>query len=69
MAIYDAIVVGIGGMGSAALYQMARRGMNVIGLDRYDIPNEMGSSHGITRIIRLTYHEHPSYVPPGAPGL
>ncbi len=63
MAIYDAIVVGVGGMGSAALYQMARRGMNVIGLDRYDIPNEMGSSHGITRIIRLTYHEHPSYVP------
>ncbi len=63
MAIYDAIVVGVGGMGSAALYQMARRGMNVIGLDQYDIPNEMGSSHGISRIIRLTYHEHPSYVP------
>ena len=63
MAIYDAIVIGVGGMGSAALYQMARRGMKVIGLDRYDIPNDMGSSHGISRIIRLTYHEHPSYVP------
>ena len=63
MAIYDAIVIGVGGMGSAALYHMAQRGMNVIGLDRYDIPNDMGSSHGITRIIRLTYHEDPSYVP------
>ena len=63
MAIYDAIVIGVGGMGSAALYQMARRGMKVIGLDRYDIPNDMGSSHGISRIIRLTYHEDPSYVP------
>ena len=63
MAIYDAIVIGVGGMGSAALYHMAQRGMNVIGLDRYDIPNDLGSSHGITRIIRLTYHEDPSYVP------
>ena len=63
MAIYDAIVIGVGGMGSAALYQMARQGMKVIGLDRYDIPNDMGSSHGISRIIRLTYHEDPSYVP------
>ena len=59
---YDAIVLGVGGMGSAALYHLARRGLRVIGIERYDIPNEMGSSHGVTRIIRLAYYEHPSYV-------
>ena len=63
MAAYDAIVVGIGGMGSATAYQLARRGQRVLGLERYDIPNAMGSSHGLTRIIRIAYYEHPSYVP------
>ena len=61
--LYDAIVVGVGGMGSAALYHMARRGKRVLGLERYSIPNSMGSSHGLTRIIRLAYFEHPTYVP------
>jgi sarcosine oxidase len=61
-ARYDVIVVGVGGMGSAALYHLARRGKRVLGLERYDIPHEMGSSHGITRVIRLAYFEHPSYV-------
>ncbi len=60
---YDAIVVGVGGMGSAACYHLARRGLNVLGLERYDIPHAMGSSHGFTRIIRLAYYEDPSYVP------
>ncbi|MBI2503387.1 MAG: N-methyl-L-tryptophan oxidase [Candidatus Latescibacteria bacterium] len=60
---YDAIVIGVGGMGSAALYHLARRGKKVLGLERYDIPHQMGSSHGLTRIIRLAYYEHPSYVP------
>jgi sarcosine oxidase len=60
---FDAIVVGVGGMGSAALYHLARRGRSVLGLERFDVPNELGSSHGITRIIRLAYYEHPSYVP------
>jgi sarcosine oxidase len=60
---YDAIVVGVGGMGSAALWQLARRGLRVLGLERFDVPHEMGSSHGVTRIIRLAYYEHPSYVP------
>jgi sarcosine oxidase len=60
---YDAIVVGIGAMGAAACWQLARRGRRVLGLERFDIPNRMGSSHGVTRIIRLAYHEHPSYVP------
>ncbi|MGI8605582.1 MAG: N-methyl-L-tryptophan oxidase [Gaiellaceae bacterium] len=59
----DVVVVGVGGMESAALYHLARRGTRVLGLERFDVPNELGSSHGITRIIRLAYFEHPSYVP------
>jgi sarcosine oxidase len=62
-ARYDAIVVGVGGMGSAAAYHLARRGRRVLGLERFTIPNEMGSSHGFSRIIRLAYFEDPSYVP------
>jgi sarcosine oxidase len=60
---YDAIVVGVGGMGSAALYHLARRGQRVLGLERFDVPNDRGSSHGVTRIIRLAYYEHVAYVP------
>ena len=59
---YDAIVVGVGGMGSAASYYLARRGKRVLGLERFGLPHSMGSSHGHTRIIRLAYYEHPSYV-------
>jgi len=59
---YDAIVLGIGAMGSAAAYYLARRGKRVLGLERFGIPHDMGSSHGHTRIIRLAYYEHPSYV-------
>jgi sarcosine oxidase len=60
---YEVIVLGIGGMGSAALYHIARRGRKCLGLERFNIPNDRGSSHGITRVIRLAYHENPSYVP------
>lgn len=60
---YDAIVLGLGAMGSAALFHLARRNLKVLGLERFQIPNQMGSSHGITRIIRMAYYEHPSYVP------
>lgn len=60
---YDVIVVGVGGMGSAAAYHLADRGFDVLGLERYDVPHAQGSSHGYSRIIRLAYHEHPSYVP------
>ena len=48
---------------SQTCWHLARRGKRVLGLDRYDIPNTMGSSHGVHRIIRLAYFEHPSYVP------
>jgi len=60
---YDAIVIGIGGMGSAAAWHLASRGRRVLGLEQFTIPHELGSSHGLTRIIRLAYSEHPSYVP------
>ena len=60
---YDAIVIGIGGMGSATVYHLAKRGLNVLGIEQFGIPHEMGSSHGLTRIIRLAYYEDPSYVP------
>ena len=58
---YDVIVLGVGGMGSAAAYHMAKRGQRVLALERFAIPHEMGSSHGFTRIIRLAYFEHLSY--------
>jgi sarcosine oxidase len=60
---YDAIVIGLGGMGSATAYHLARRGRRVLGLEQYELLHERGSSHGHSRIIRLAYHEHPDYVP------
>ncbi|WP_421725568.1 N-methyl-L-tryptophan oxidase [Bauldia sp.] len=59
----DVIVIGTGGIGSAATYQLARRGARVIGLDRFPGGHAHGSSHGETRIIRKAYFEHPDYVP------
>lgn len=59
---YDVVVIGAGAMGSAAAYYLARRGKRVLCLERFGIPHNMGSSHGHTRIIRLAYYEHPSYV-------
>ena len=60
---FDAIVIGVGGMGSAATYHLARRGARVLGLEQFDIPHDLGSSHGVNRIIRLAYAEDPAYVP------
>lgn len=50
-------------MGSAALNHIARRGARVLGLERFTVPNDRGSSHGQSRIIRLAYWEDPKYVP------
>jgi len=61
--VLDALVVGAGGVGSAALYHLARRGLSVRGVDRFAPPHDWGSSHGDTRVIRLAYFEHPDYVP------
>ena len=60
---YDIIIAGLGAMGSAAAFHLAGRGTRVLGLDRFRPPHEFGSSHGLTRIIREAYFEHPSYVP------
>lgn len=60
---FDVIVIGVGGMGSATLYRLAARGRRVLGLEQFDIPHDLGSSHGLTRIIRLAYYEDPRYVP------
>ncbi|WDI43135.1 N-methyl-L-tryptophan oxidase [Bremerella sp. P1] len=63
MLTCDVAVVGIGGVGSAAVASLAKAGANVIGLDRFSPPHIHGSSHGQTRVIRMAYFEHPDYVP------
>lgn len=63
MLHYEAIVLGTGGVGSAALYELARRGVRALGLDRFEPGHDRGSSHGVTRIMRQAYYEHPDYVP------
>jgi sarcosine oxidase len=63
MAHFDVVVCGLGAMGSAAVAHLARRGKRVLGLERYAPGHDRGSSHGLTRIIRLGYFEHPAYVP------
>ena len=60
---FDAIVVGVGAMGSSACLNLARRGAAVLGLEQFDIPHSLGSSHGASRMIRMAYYEHPDYVP------
>lgn len=60
---YDVIVVGLGAMGSAALYQASRSGANILGIDRYQPPHTLGSSHGDTRITRAAIGEGECYVP------
>lgn len=59
----DVIVVGLGAHGSASVWQLAKRGVNVIGFDAFTPPHTLGSSHGDTRVIRQIYAEHPDYVP------
>src|SRR6478735_9345898 len=59
----DVIVVGLGAVGSAALYQLAARGVAVLGIDAHDPPHQHGSSHGDTRITRLALGEGAQYVP------
>ncbi len=60
---YDVIVAGVGGMGSATIHELSSRGLKVLGLEKFNIPHNMGSSHGMTRIIRLAFREGSEYVP------
>ena len=58
---YDVVVLGLGAMGAAATYQLAKRGARVLGIDRYSPPHEFGSTHGDTRITRIACGEGPEY--------
>jgi sarcosine oxidase len=60
---YDVIVLGLGGMGSAAAAHLARRGFRTLGIEQFGLVHALGSSHGHTRLIRRAYFEHPDYVP------
>lgn len=61
--MHDVIVIGAGSMGSAAAYHLAKRGRRVLCLEQFNIGHDLGSAHGVNRIIRLAYAEHPAYVP------
>ena len=63
MSSYDVAVVGLGAMGSAALYALAKRGRRVIGFERSEPANAQSSSYGESRVFRMAYFEHPDYVP------
>lgn len=63
MPPFDTIVVGLGGMGSAAAAHLASRGQRVLGVEQFQAAHDRGSSHGKSRVIRLAYFEHPAYVP------
>jgi sarcosine oxidase len=60
---YDTIVLGCGTMGAATLLSLAKRGRRVLGLDRFNPPHQQGEHHGQVRMFRMSYYEHPSYVP------
>lgn len=60
---YDVIVLGLGGMGSAAAHHLAERGARVLGLEKFGPAHNKGSSHGGSRITRQSYFEDPAYVP------
>lgn len=62
MKSYDAVVIGLGAVGSAALYFLSKGIPSVLGIDRFDPPHSMGSSHGETRISRLAVGEGQEYV-------
>src|SRR3982750_2263064 len=63
MERFDVAVVGLGVMGAASLYRLTKRGVRAIGIEQFQPGHDQGSSHGESRIIRLGYFEHPSYVP------
>jgi sarcosine oxidase len=60
---FDAIVLGLGAMGSAAAFHLASRGKSVLGVEQFTSPHDKGSSHGGSRIIRQAYWEGADYIP------
>ena len=65
--IYDVIVLGLGAMGAASAYQLAKRGVRVLGIDQYAPPHKLGSSHGESRITRIACAEGAHFTPFGDP--
>lgn len=63
MKKYDTIVIGLGCVGSSTIYELSKNNDNVLGIEQFDAPNDMGSSHGSSRIMRLSYHEGEKYIP------
>src|SRR6266567_7506614 len=63
MESFDTIVVGLGAMGSASVYQLAKRHNRVLGIDQFSVPHDSGSTHGESRIIRQAIGEGEQYVP------
>ena len=63
MTKFDVAIIGLGAMGSAVSWRLARQGARIAAFDRLAPPHTAGSSHGRTRIIREAYYEHPLYVP------
>lgn len=61
--MHDVIVIGLGSAGSSTLFQLAKRGVKVLGIEQFGITHDRGSHGGNTRIIRKAYFEHPNYVP------
>ncbi|MFM9994573.1 MAG: N-methyl-L-tryptophan oxidase [Phycisphaerales bacterium] len=61
--MHDVIVIGVGTMGAAACLELARRGVRVLGLEQFGVPHTLGSHHGHSRMFRMSYYEHPDYVP------
>src|SRR3954469_11768167 len=61
MTSYDVAVVGLGGLGSATAWQLARRGVAVVGLEKFELGPLRGASHDTSRILRRSYHT-PAYV-------
>src|SRR6516225_9772961 len=60
---FDAIILGLGAMGSAAAHHLAQRGKRVLGIEQFSSPHDQGSSHGGSRMIRQAYWENPDYIP------
>jgi sarcosine oxidase len=61
--VFDVAVIGLGAMGSATIYQLSKRGIRAVGIDAFRRGHELGSSIGLSRVIRVAYFEQPDYVP------
>ncbi|WP_194774999.1 N-methyl-L-tryptophan oxidase [Pararhodonellum marinum] len=63
MKVFDLAVIGLGALGSSALWHLSQSGKRVLGLDQYAPPHTLGSTHGESRITRLAVGEGKQFVP------